>query len=167
MTRGPGRIPEKCTDDEVVELGKDLLDWLDREGKEEIHFEPWFYGKHKMFRDDWKNLIQRKYFLPYYKIARKKIMGNVIKNKEIPQSYGNRYLNYYNDEMLEHEEGIRDREAKRRLTENKAVPANDAAVETLLSLISANKSLNERLEALSNATKSETTSVDSGCDTSL
>lgn len=108
-----GRPPKLFTSEEATALGEDLLRWVGQEGLGTLVWVDWYYDMHKMFRDDWKALVQRPEFLPYYEIARKKMTRNITLNDNIPQSYGNRYLNYYDDELLSHEEGIKDRDASR------------------------------------------------------
>ena len=114
-----GAPPKEFSDDQVIEMGKDLVNWLSNEGKESLYFLDWFFKKKGMFRDDWKALIQRKQFLPYYKIARQIMTDNMVRNDKIHHSYGHRYLARYDDEIHEHEEGILDREAERKSKETK------------------------------------------------
>ena len=102
-----GRPPNLFSGEQVNELGKDLLIWLENEGKDYFMFEYWYYNKHGMFRADWKALIQRTEFLPYYEVARKKMSHNMVQNKDVPQSYGNRYLGLYDDHIKEYEAEIR------------------------------------------------------------
>lgn len=120
-----GRPPELFSDEEVIELGKDLVSWLEGDGKEEFMFEDWYFKKHNMFRSDWKSLIQRLKFLPYYEIARKKITTNMVKNKDIAQSYGNRYLGLYDNDVRDHEKEIakekNEAEKKSDITETAAL----------------------------------------------
>lgn len=109
-----GRPGKLFTDEEVVALGKDLLAWLEsKEGKNNLMWVDWFYNKHNMFRDDFKSLVQRKEFFPYYEVARQIMAKNIVLNNKIAQSYGNRYLAKYDDELLDHEESIKDRDVKR------------------------------------------------------
>lgn len=109
-----GRPPNLFSREDAEELGKDLLEWIEsKDGKETLFWVDWYYNKHKMFREDWKALIQRSEFLPYYNLARQKLTKNIIFNDRIAQSYGNRYLARYDDELLEHEESVRDRDAQR------------------------------------------------------
>lgn len=109
-----GRPPNFYTIEEVIELGKDLVSWVESsEGKSTLIWVDWYWDKHNMFRPDWKALIQRPEFLPYYQLARQKLARNIVLNDNIPQSYGNRYLNLYDDSVLEHEEAAKDRDATR------------------------------------------------------
>lgn len=109
-----GRPPNFFTSEEVTELGKDLLAWVEsNEGKSTLIWVDWYWDKHQLFRQDWKSLIQRPEFLPYYQMARQKLARNIVLNDDIPQSYGNRYLHLYDDTVLEHEEAIKDRDAMR------------------------------------------------------
>src|SRR5215831_15406541 len=128
-----GRPPKYFSDDKCHQLGQDLLSWLDdpKGGKEQIFFVRWYYHKHGMFRDDWKALIQREIFLPYYEIARKVMVENLMRNEDIYQSYGGRYLAMYDDELRADEEAVKDREAAR----NTKVPENSPDFMKNLALI--------------------------------
>jgi len=109
-----GRPPNLFSSEELIDLGKDLLAWMDSsEGKNVIIWVDWYHYRHGMFRTDWKALIQREEFLPYYDLARQKMAQNISLNNKIAQSYGNRYLHRYDDELGADEETARDREAKR------------------------------------------------------
>ena len=116
------RPQRKFTDDEVIAFGEDLLDWVDNQGKDQFMFVDWYYNRHRLFRSEWKTLIQRVCFLPYYEIARKKLTSNIVKNKEIAQSYGNRYLCMYDDELHGFEEDNKDKESERRISEKQHEP---------------------------------------------
>lgn len=99
-----GRPPKTYSDKEAKDLGEDLLKWAQStEGKEAMIWVDWYMHK-GMFRSDWKALIQRTEFLPYYEMARQILNKNIVLNKNIAQSYGNRYLSLYDDELNEHEE---------------------------------------------------------------
>lgn len=159
-----GRPPSTISEEKLHELGMDLLKWVATEGKGNIQFVRWYHSKHQLHKLDWKNLKKRESFRPYYDLAVQFMIENIVLNKDIAQSYGNRYLCYYDEDLLEYEEAVKDRDAKRKASENKTLPPNDSAVSTLLTLINENKSLNERLEALANATKSKASSVDPASD---
>lgn len=124
-----GRPPKLFTSEEAHELGKDLVNWVEsNEGKATLIWVDWYWDKHKMFRPDWKSLIQRPEFLPYYQLARQKLTRNIVLNDNIPQSYGNRYLHLYDDEVFDHEEGIRDRDAIRGTEQRKNINAEQLQV---------------------------------------
>ena len=108
-----GAPPKTFSNEEVHELGVSLLTWLNGEGRGNIQFVRWYFLEHGMTKEDWKNLKKRDQFRPYYEIALSFITENVILNKDIPQSYGNRYLCYYDHDLLEHEEALKDRDAQR------------------------------------------------------
>lgn len=109
-----GRPPKLYLNEDLPKMGEDLIKWLENEGRYQFMFEPWYFRIHGMFRKDWKELIQRETFRPYYEIARKIMASNMVMNKDVPQSYGNRYLGLYDDEVHHHEEDIRDKEAARK-----------------------------------------------------
>ena len=77
-----GRPPNLFSTEEVIELGKDLLAWIESSaGKETLIWVDWYYNKHNMFRHDWKSLIQRPQFLPYYELARQIMAKNIKLNR--------------------------------------------------------------------------------------
>lgn len=108
-----GRPPLKIPDEDLDRLGVDLLTWLDGAGKDEIFFQDWFFDKQGFSRADWKLLIKREGFRPYYEIARKKMARNLMKG-DIEKSYIHRYLTIYDDELDDHEEAVKDKDANRK-----------------------------------------------------
>ena len=112
-----GRPPKKYSDEECVTLAKDLISWLqDKEGgRLEPVFVEWYGVKHDMFRADWKNLCLRAAFSPYYATARQLMARNIMCNKEIAQSYGNRYLAVYDENLHAHEEHKADLQMLRQI----------------------------------------------------
>lgn len=113
-TKIRGRPGKLVSTEDLHELGKDLLDWLDNPvtGANEIYFVGWYYDRHGLFRDDWKKLTQRDLFRPYYEIALKKMVRNIVKNENLAQSYGNRYLGMYDVDLRAHEKLIKQEEAE-------------------------------------------------------
>lgn len=108
-----GRPPLKIPDKDLDRLGKDLLDWLDGEGKDSIFFQDWYFDKHGLSRSDWKGLIHREGFQPYYEVARIKLSRNIMSG-ELDKSFTHRYLGMYDDNLHSHEEGVRDRDVERK-----------------------------------------------------
>jgi hypothetical protein len=108
-----GRPPKTFSDEKVHELGEDLLQWVrDPEGGVgEVFYVNWYYFKHGMIRHDWHKLCERIEFRPYYEVARQIMANNLMKNKDIPQSYGGRYLAVRDDELRQEEKAIREEEA--------------------------------------------------------
>lgn len=112
-----GRPPKLFTREQVEELGKDLLRWV-LENPKEFMWVSWYYNK-GMLRGDWEALVQRDEFLGYYETARLFITQNMILNKDVAQSYGNRYLGLYDNSLRDHEESIKDADSKRKASETK------------------------------------------------
>jgi hypothetical protein len=108
-----GRPPLKIPDEDLDALGHDLLDWLDTVGSNKAFFQDWYFDKHGLTRGDWKSLIQRQGFLPYYEIARLKMTRNLMYG-DLDKGYVHRYLGLYDDQLHDHEEGVKDREAGRK-----------------------------------------------------
>lgn len=113
MAKIVARHPEEISHEKLHELGEDLLIWITTEGKGNIQFVRWYFGKHGLSVESWKNLKKREEFRPYHDLAIKLMSENVVLNKDIAQSYGNRYLCYYDKDLMEHEEAIKDRDATR------------------------------------------------------
>lgn len=135
-----GRPPKLFTAEEVHILGQDLLQWIEsEESKKTIIWVDWYWNKHQMFRSDWKSLIQRPEFLPYYELARQKMASNITFNDKIPQSYGNRYLHKYDDQLQDFEEANRDKEAARKKSSITS-EAMDLAVTQMQSLLTSLRS---------------------------
>ena len=112
-----GRPPKLFSNEQVHALGEDLINWITNEGKGNIQFVRWYFIKHNMLKGDWKELKQRESFRPYHELAISLMAENVALNEDIPQSYGNRYLCYYDKDLHEFEEENRDRESQRRRVE--------------------------------------------------
>jgi len=124
-----GRTPYIYSDEEAAELGEDLIRWLKSpEGKSNAMWVNWYFLKHSMFREDWHALIKRSIFRPYYECARQLMANNIMLNKEIAQSYGNRYLHRYDDELNKDEEDARDREAARNKEQKQSVNADQIQI---------------------------------------
>ena len=76
-----GRPPKLFSKEQAEELGKDLLEWINTHGKNQLNWVEWYYNKHNMFRNDWRALLQRSEFLTYYEVARKIMASNMMQNK--------------------------------------------------------------------------------------
>lgn len=112
-----GRPPLVIPDEELDSLGEDLLAWLDDEGCESAFFQDWFFDIKGYSRTDWKGLIKREGFRPYYEIARQKMASNMMKS-DLDKGYVHRYLGKYDDELHEFEEEVKDRDSARKSKEN-------------------------------------------------
>jgi hypothetical protein len=107
------RPPETISEAQLHALGSDLLIWANSEGKGNTQFVRWYYVKHGLTKDDWRNLKKRESFRPYHELAMNMMAENITLNDNVAQSYGNRYLCYYDKDLLDHEEAIKDRDAAR------------------------------------------------------
>lgn len=95
-------VPEK---DELIELGKDLLAWASEKQKGELRCRwcEWYAKKHFFIRAQWKHMIEKPEFRPYYETAQAYLADKWI-NGTINQSIAHRYLRIYDPELREHED---------------------------------------------------------------
>lgn len=119
-----GRPPKLWSDEQTEQLGLDLIDWITNNPKEWMWVK-WYYNKYNMTRQDFRELMQRPKFRTHYETARKILVQNMIQNTSIHHSYGHRYLAMYDDELLSHEEEIKDRDTARKAKEAQSVSLQD------------------------------------------
>jgi hypothetical protein len=105
-------VPEK---DDLIELGKDLLDWASEKKKGELRCRwcEWYAKKHFFVRSQWKHMIEKPEFRPYYEASQAYLSEKWI-DGTINQSIAHRYLRLYDPELKEHEDIDADIEAKRK-----------------------------------------------------
>lgn len=102
------------TPEEMVELGKEMLEWLEN-AEDLVHLSDW-YTLHKKFTyNEWKSFIQRAEFLPYYENALK-IVGRVYLKKDSPvePSLKQRWQRVYYKDLREQEDQDKDDDIKRQ-----------------------------------------------------
>jgi hypothetical protein len=105
-------IPDK---EELIELGKDLLEWASEKKKGELRARwcEWFAKKHFFLRAQWKHMIEKQEFRPYYEAAQAYLAEKWI-DGTINQSIAHRYLRLYDPELRESEDNDLNLEATRR-----------------------------------------------------
>lgn len=105
-------VPEKA---ELIELGKDLLAWAAEKKKGELRARwcEWYSRKHFFIRAQWKHMIEKPEFRPYYESAQTFLADKWI-DGTINQSIAHRYLRIYDPELKEHENIDADEEAARK-----------------------------------------------------
>lgn len=94
-------IPEK---EELIELGKDLLAWASEKKKGELRCRwcEWYACRHFFVRAQWKHMIEKEEFRPYYEAAQPYLAEKWI-DGTINQSIAHRYLRIYDPELREEE----------------------------------------------------------------
>ncbi len=107
---GHGR-PPNCgyANDELLVLGDELLLWMqqiDENGTEVVHLSEWYSASKHIPRSQWKSIIQRDCFLPYYEKALNWLGVKLLKNKNLPVAYGSRFLGIYFSEIREYERAV-------------------------------------------------------------
>ena len=105
-------IPEK---QELIELGKDLLEWASTKVKGELRCRwcEWYAKKHFFIRAQWKHMIEKPEFRPYYEAAQPYLADRFI-DGTINASIAHRYLRMYDPELRADEDQTADAEAARK-----------------------------------------------------
>ena len=91
--------------EEVVKLGEDLIKWIKEPCPGELRYRwcEWYAIKHHMIREEWKLLLQKPEFRPYYEEAQS-YLGNRWINGEINHSIAHRFIRIYYPEVKEEED---------------------------------------------------------------
>lgn len=100
-----GRPPLHGSNEELIELGKELVAWVkERIGKSDlVHLSQFYVNYKNMCRTEWRIIRKRNSFVPYYEQALELMSQQTIINKDINTSYGSRYLGIYCADIRDHE----------------------------------------------------------------
>lgn len=138
--KSKGAPPKHFSDEQVIEMGKDLIKWLIKNETNDsiVHLSQWYVKEKDMDRDQFDALRHRVEFLHYYKKALD-LMGNkILLNKELPTAYGSRYVASYHRDLRLHEKEIafekidHEAEVKAKADIGKQVAPNDDKLERLI-----------------------------------
>lgn len=103
----PGGRPRTCVPEkeELIKLGEDLLAWASTKAKGELRCRwcEWYAKKHFFIRKQWKHMIEKDEFRPYYEAAQV-FLGEKWIDGTIHQSIAQRYLRIYDPELTEQED---------------------------------------------------------------
>lgn len=103
----PGGRPRTCVPEkeELIKLGEDLLEWASAKAKGELRCRwcEWYAKKHFFIRKQWKHMIEKEEFRPYYEAAQV-FLGEKWIDGTIHQSIAQRYLRIYDPEVTEQED---------------------------------------------------------------
>ena len=117
--KGHGRPPTYQSKEEAIQLGKDLVEWIkSEEFKKAVHLSDFYLYKKDLGPKEWEAIIKRDYFRCYYEKALIAMSTQIMKNRDLAQSYGGRFLAMYEKDLHRFEEENRDRESARRSREN-------------------------------------------------
>jgi hypothetical protein len=115
---GSGRPPMQFSEEYILEIGQDFLEWMkecDKDPSFIIANFSQFYSEIKgLCPKQWAIITLRESFLSIYARGKAWMHKRIVQNKAFPSVYGSRYLSMYDSTLLEHEEAIADREAARR-----------------------------------------------------
>ena len=105
-------VPEK---EELIKLGEDLLEWASGKGKGELRCRwcEWYSKKHFFIRAQWKHMIEKAEFRPYYEASQSYLAEKWI-DGTINQSIAQRYLRIYDPEVREQEDKDKDADELRK-----------------------------------------------------
>jgi hypothetical protein len=105
-------VPER---EELIKLGEDLLEWASTKVKGELRCRwcEWFAKKHFFIRKQWKHMIEKEEFRPYYEAAQVFLAEKWI-DGTIHQSIAQRYLRIYDPELTEQEDKDKDADELRK-----------------------------------------------------
>ena len=96
-------------------LGKELALWATEETEEfRCLFQQWYSIKKGILRKEWKTLIQRPEFVPYYEIAQAALAIKCL-DGSMKEGFGHRYLRLYDRILTEAENDGKVFDAKLRL----------------------------------------------------
>lgn len=160
---------EGFADTDLVRLGQELLKWIKLQDSPDskrkiVHLSQWYSEVKDISYSQWKSLIQRDSFIPYYEKAKSWIGTKILENEKFPTSYGNRFLSIYfkeirDSEREEFEHKIDyENEKKAEATKN-SNSIMDTHLESLHQMMGINKTQAEEIQALKdklNALESKT-----------
>ena len=111
MIRSPRRV---CPpDEELKELGEDLVKWATEPTKElRCRFAQWYGLRQGLSKAHWDLLISKSEFASYYENARIALAARFMDGSVCP-SIAHRFLRIYTPEVKEEEDSTADREAAR------------------------------------------------------
>jgi len=105
-------VPDR---EELIKLGEDLLEWASTKAKGELRCRwcEWYAKKHFFIRKQWKHMIEKEEFRPYYEAAQV-FLGEKWIDGTIHQSIAQRYLRIYDPELTEQEDKDKDADELRK-----------------------------------------------------
>ena len=115
---GHGRPPEphNLTKEQLHELGRELLDWAhSEEFKDAVHLDEFAIIKKKLTWKQWKAIFQRDSFREYYETAQKMMSFNLLRNKDMHDAMGNRYLCFYDRQLRDFEKEVKKEDVEIKL----------------------------------------------------
>lgn len=93
------------TPEECIELGEDLVKWATEPTQKNdwrCLFQQWYSIKMGILRKDWKSLIQKPEFVPYYEMAQAALSVKCV-NGTMKDGFGQRYIRLYDRDLVEAE----------------------------------------------------------------
>ncbi len=95
--------------EESVKLGEELVKWATEPTKEwRCLFQQWYSLKMGILRKDWKALVQRPEFMPYYEMAQAALAVKCV-NGTMKDGFGQRYIRLYDRDLVEIENENKDK----------------------------------------------------------
>lgn len=111
--------PEECK-----VLGEELLKWATEESEDfRFRFAQWYSEKKGILRKEWKTLIQRPEFMPYYEKVQSIFATKCL--LAVREGFGHRYLRLYDRDLIEEENEHARFEAEIKAKEQKLATEED------------------------------------------
>lgn len=135
-----GRPPkEGYSQEECIQLGEDMLEWVKAKGPSVVHLSEWYVWEKDMSRTEFRQLRNRYHFKPYYEKALDIIGTNILNHKDLPTAYGSRFLAIYFKDVKDQEWEFTKKkidyevEKKFAMEQAKNSPPNDKVLDELVS----------------------------------
>lgn len=145
MPAGRPRNAEPLSEEETIKLGQELVAWATyadtpkpKKTDKRVCMSSFYSLKKMILRKDWKTIVQRREFLPYYESAQAALAEN-INNDMVKEGYGNRYLRLVQRDLVEEEN-----EHAKFMAQIKNL--DPEAVETIINIVNYANQKNGKLE---------------------
>lgn len=114
----PGGRPRTLTpsDEDLIKLGEEMLEWVDSQ-ENILHLSEWYTIHKKFTYCQWKAIIQKPQFVPYYDEALRKVgLQYLRKDSPVEPSLKQRWQRVYFKDLKEQEDQDKDDDIKRQST---------------------------------------------------
>lgn len=143
-----GRPPKTYSDEEVISLGKELVEWIRKRFSSKdmpTHLTEWYALEKNILYPDWDMLRKREDFRQYYDSALELMALCTLKNQKLEVAYGSRFLGVYSKDLRKHEKEIKfeviDHEAqvKAEASNKNQTSPNDCLLSDLIKAVKESK----------------------------
>ena len=119
--------------DEMILLGDEMISWIKE--NDPFHLSEWYTIEKGFTYSQWKSMIVREEFIPYYEKALK-LVGRKYLNGDVNPSIAQRWQRVYFNDIREREDADLDAAAARSKDNDKKVdPAYEQAFNAMLAML--------------------------------